>query len=160
MLEAELRVGPSELGMGAGGAPSAAAEDGDSTWEDVEEEDEDMAAVMDHSDMVDARVIFPIAISYSICLQTEPTNKHSSDSDPYLELACDYLRTSARARVSPYSEYRNWSKHRSKQSGNRNWSKQTGIGAKQGKTREHWNGTKLGHCVLNREFAPTLSFVQ
>jgi hypothetical protein len=57
VLEAELGVGPSELRMGAGGAPSAAAEDGDSTWEDVEEEDEDMAAVMDRSDMVDNQEI-------------------------------------------------------------------------------------------------------
>jgi hypothetical protein len=57
VVEAELGVGPSELGMGAGGVPSADVDDGASTWEDVEEEDEDMAAVMDRSDMVDNQEI-------------------------------------------------------------------------------------------------------
>ena len=52
-MQAELGVGPSGLGVGAGGGPSAVIDDGASTWEDVEEEDEDMAAVMDRSDMVD-----------------------------------------------------------------------------------------------------------
>ena len=41
-----MGAGPSEP-MGAGGEPSADVDDGASTWEDVEEEDEDMAAVMD-----------------------------------------------------------------------------------------------------------------
>jgi hypothetical protein len=56
VVQGELGAGPSEP-MGAGGEPSADVDDGASTWEDVEEEDEDMAAVMDRSDMADNQEI-------------------------------------------------------------------------------------------------------
>ena len=46
MVERELGAGPSELVVEPGGGPSAATDDGDPTWEDVEEEDEDLAASM------------------------------------------------------------------------------------------------------------------
>ena len=51
MVERELGMGSSELG--AGGGPSAAVEDGDSAWEDIEEEDEDLAAAMARKDEID-----------------------------------------------------------------------------------------------------------
>jgi hypothetical protein len=51
-----LGAGPSEP-MGAGGGPSADVDDGASTWKDVEEEDEDMAAVMDRSDIAENQEI-------------------------------------------------------------------------------------------------------
>jgi hypothetical protein len=57
VVEAELGVGPSELGIGAGGGPSATVDDGASTWEDIEEEDKDMATVIDCSDMIDNQEI-------------------------------------------------------------------------------------------------------
>jgi hypothetical protein len=57
MVEVELGVGPSKLGMGAGGVSSADVDDGTSTWEDVEEEDKDIAVVIDRSDMVDNQEI-------------------------------------------------------------------------------------------------------
>jgi len=53
VVERELGVSPSRLGMGAGGELSAAVDDGDSTWEDVEEEDEDLAAAMARKDEID-----------------------------------------------------------------------------------------------------------
>jgi hypothetical protein len=51
VVEMELGVGPSELEIGAGRGPSATIDNGASTWEDIEE-DEDMAMVMDYSDMI------------------------------------------------------------------------------------------------------------
>jgi hypothetical protein len=45
------------LGIGAGGAPSANIDDGASTWEDVEEGDKNMTAVIDRSNMVDNQEI-------------------------------------------------------------------------------------------------------
>ena len=50
MVERELGMGSSELGVGRG--PSAAVEDGDSAWEDIEE-DEDLAAAMARKDEID-----------------------------------------------------------------------------------------------------------
>jgi hypothetical protein len=44
-------MGSSELGVGGG--PSAAVEDGDSAWEDIEEKDEDLAAAMARKDEID-----------------------------------------------------------------------------------------------------------
>jgi hypothetical protein len=42
-----------ELGVRAGGAPSAAADDGESAWEDEEEEDEDLASAMARKDDIE-----------------------------------------------------------------------------------------------------------
>jgi hypothetical protein len=56
VVQGELGAGPSEP-MGAGGGSSADVDDGASTWENVEEEDEDMAAVIDRIDMVDNQEI-------------------------------------------------------------------------------------------------------
>jgi hypothetical protein len=53
VLERELGVGSSELGVGPGGGPSAATDDNDPTWEDVEEEDEDLASAMARHDDID-----------------------------------------------------------------------------------------------------------
>jgi hypothetical protein len=50
VVERELGAGPSELVVEPGGGPSATTDDGDPTWEDVEEEDEDLAAVMARQD--------------------------------------------------------------------------------------------------------------
>jgi hypothetical protein len=51
VVERELGMGSSELGTGGG--PSAAVEDGNSAWEDIEEEDEDLAAAMARKDEID-----------------------------------------------------------------------------------------------------------
>ena len=48
-----LSVGPSGLEMGAGWGLSAVVDDSDPTWEDVEEEDEDLAAAMARKDEID-----------------------------------------------------------------------------------------------------------
>ena len=48
-----LSVGQSGLEMGAGWGLSAVVDDSDPTWEDVEEEDEDLAAAMARKDEID-----------------------------------------------------------------------------------------------------------
>ena len=53
MMERELGAGPSKLVVEPGGGPSAATDDGDPTWEDVEEEDKDLAASMTRHDEID-----------------------------------------------------------------------------------------------------------
>ena len=48
-----LSVGPSGLEMGAGWGLSAIVNDSDPTWEDVEKEDEDLAAAIARKDKID-----------------------------------------------------------------------------------------------------------
>jgi hypothetical protein len=53
----ELGVSLSRQRIGAGGGLSATINDSTFTWEDVEEEDRDMAAVIDYSNIVDNQKI-------------------------------------------------------------------------------------------------------
>jgi hypothetical protein len=53
VLERELGVGSSKLGVGPGEGLSATSDDSNPTWEDVEEEDEDLASAMARHDDID-----------------------------------------------------------------------------------------------------------